>query len=276
MQLLGIIGMAIDVGIIIYHRKKLSPQMFVSLMSYSVLAYLSLIAHIIFYGISFSNIAIVISMIFMFLTMQIEQAKNYKSKEAELYDLRIEVMLSQIGHHFIFNTLSTIKYLCGKDPKAAEQTVVEFADYLRGTLDSLSQNRCIPFETELEHVKNYLAIEKKRFGDRVNVEYDIKETDFVIPALSLQPIVENAVKHGICKREDGGTIKISTYSDGDYFKIKVEDDGIGFDPSEEKNDGMNHIGINNVKSRLHTMCEGTLDVTSKKGIGTTAIITIQK
>ncbi len=72
--------------------------------------------------------------------------------------------------------------------------------------------------------------------------------------------MENAVKHGICKREDGGTIKISTYSDGDYFKIKVEDDGIGFDPSEEKNDVMNHIGINNVKSRLHTMCDGTLDV----------------
>lgn len=134
----------------------------------------------------------------------------------------------------------------------------------------------IPFREELRHVQAYLKLEKMRFDDDLNIIYQIDTTDFFLPSLSIQPLVENAVKHGICQKEEGGTVVLSTKADGDYIEIKVSDDGAGFDPDEEKNDGKPHVGIKNVKQRLHNMCNGTLTITSKPGKGTTIIIRLPK
>ena len=191
-----------------------------------------------------------------------------------MYNLRVEMMLSQIGPHFIYNTLTTIKHLCKKDPQMAAQTVDEFAVYLRGNIDSLMNKKNIPFDKELNHVRNYLAIEKKRFGDRINVIYDIKESGFMIPALTLQPIAENAIKHGITKKEGGGTIVIASEKTDSGWKVTVSDDGVGFDTGTPKNDGRMHVGVDNVRNRLNSMCGGTLDIKSRKDIGTTVIINI--
>lgn len=204
----------------------------------------------------------------------IEQNQNLAQKEKEAADLRISIMISQIAPHFIYNTLTSIQQLCDTDPKQAEETVGEFAEYLRGNLESLGLDRPVPFERELNHVKSYLAIEKKRFGDRVKTAYNIQEEEFLIPSLTLQPMVENAVKHGLCKKKGGGTVCISTKRDGDYVQIVIQDDGAGFDVNRKMDDGRVHVGIQNVRTRLKDMCDGTLEVSSTPGKGTQVVITL--
>ncbi len=213
-------------------------------------------------------------MVFMYIASIAEQAEIIKQHEKEIYDMKVSVMVSQIGPHFIYNTLSTIKHLCRVNPALAAETVDEFAAYLRGNIESLTGNSCIPFSQELEHVKNYLAIEKKRFGGRVNAEYDIQAEEFLIPPLSLQPIVENAVKHGLIKREEGGMVKIASSCNGISYIIEISDDGVGFDVKQKKNDGRKHIGIQNVRDRIKDMCNGSVTVESIIGEGTKVNISI--
>ena len=116
-----------------------------------------------------------------------------------------------------------------------------------------------------------------RFDDRLNIEYDIQVTNFFVPALSLQPIVENAVKHGVCKKIEGGTVKICTTENDKDFIIKVIDDGVGFDMKNPKqNDERIHVGLTNVTDRLKDMMKGRLEVTSAPGEGATVVIYIPK
>ena len=197
--------------------------------------------------------------------------------ENELLQNQISIMLSQIRPHFLYNALVAIQELCHIDPETASEAVGEFSNYLRGNLDSLSIKKTIPFERELRHVENYLSLEKKRFGDKLNVVYDIGARDFQIPALTLQPIVENAVRHGVTKREEGGSVTISTRETKAEDIITVTDDGVGFDSScAPKYDERVHVGIENVRSRLLSMCGGSLSVQSKPGAGAVAVITIPK
>ena len=274
--LIPMAGMLIDLTLLIQYRKNISQQMFVSMVSYIALPFAGVIVQTFYYGVSLINIAISISMILMFIVAMVEQNQILAMREKEAADLRISLMLSQIAPHFIYNTLTTIQGLCDKDPALAKETTGQFAKYLRGNLDSLSQNENIPFSRELEHVKCYLSIEKKRFGDRVNVVYDIEEDGFMIPALTLQPIVENAVKHGLCKKDGGGTVWIHAYETDGTNQIVVEDDGAGFDAKSLLDDGKKHIGLHNVKSRLKDMCKGTIDVTSEIGKGTKVTIGIPR
>ena len=273
-MILPILGMIIDFTLVFEARKKISRQIFISLISYMVLPIMAMIFQTFYYGISLINIAISISMIFMFVSAMIEQNQNLARKEKEAADLRISIMLSQIAPHFIYNTLTSIQQMCENDPKQAEETVGEFAEYLRGNLESLGVRQPVPFERELNHVKSYLAIEKRRFGSRVNVEYDIEDDEFLIPALTLQPMVENAVKHGLCKKRGGGTVCIHTRRNEDSVQVMIEDDGAGFDISQSMDDGKIHVGIQNVRSRLKDMCGGTLEVSSTPGQGTRIVITL--
>ena len=154
--------------------------------------------------------------------------------------------------------------------------VNSFSEYLRNNLSSLEEHRLIPFKTELEHINTYLDIEKVRFEDTLEIEYDIKCIDFSLPVLTVQPIVENAVKHGTSKKRGGGTVMISTDENKESYIIKISDTGCGFDPTQPKNDGKKHIGIENVRQRLFNMCGGTLSIESEVGKGTIATIIIPK
>ena len=213
----------------------------------------------------------------IFLNLYVEAERKFVRKKRELNESRISIMLSQIQPHFIYNVLAVIQDMChGKAPEA-EQVTMEFARYLRGNIDSLGQRDLIPFEKELDHTKSYLALEKKRFGDDIlHVEYDITAKDFRLPALTLQPIAENAVHYGVMKRECGGSIRISTEETDVSYIIKVTDDGDGFDPAQQKNDGLSHVGITNVRGRLKEMCGGSLNIISAPGAGTTAEIIIPR
>lgn len=205
-----------------------------------------------------------------------EQERKLKEQEEALASSRIDILLSQIQPHFIYNSLIAITSLCQSDPKEAENALDHFSKYLRGSMDSLTEKKCVSFEKELEHVKNYLYMEKKRFGDRLQVIYDIKEKDFLLPALTVQPMVENAVRHGICKKKEGGWVMISSYADAENWIVEVKDNGKGFDTAAQNSmDGV-HVGIESVRSRLEMMCNGRLTITSSPANGTKVLIQIPK
>jgi len=197
--------------------------------------------------------------------------------QQKLYDAQVQVMVSQIRPHFMYNALSSIAILCKLDPATAYQATVTFSKYLRGNMDSLKQTKPVPFERELEHLKQYLYIEKLRFADKLNIEYDIQATDFKVPMLSIQPIVENAVKHGVGMKREGGTVTIASKETETGYEIIVSDDGVGFDTDAPKKDaGRSHIGMENTKTRLRDMCHADLIITSRPGEGTTARVIIPK
>lgn len=198
--------------------------------------------------------------------------------ENELIQSKISVMLSQIQPHFLYNTLVVIRQLCDINPKTAKEAVTEFATYLRGNLDSLTLNNTIPFEKEMEHIENYVSLEKKRFGDRINIEYDFECMDFEVPSLTIQTIVENAIRHGITKRKEGGTVTIRTRETKKRYVIEVIDNGVGMDLTKppEYSDNRSHIGLENVRKRVESMCNGELLFNSTPSIGTTVYMSIPK
>ena len=199
-----------------------------------------------------------------------------QAMELKLQESQISIMLSQIQPHFLYNTLNSIYQLCETNPMRARFMVNSFSEYLRNNLSSLEEPGLIPFATELSHVNTYLDIEKVRFEDTLEIEYDIKCVDFSLPVLTVQPIVENAVKHGTSKKRGGGTVKIVAEEDKENYMITVSDTGCGFDPIKPKDDGKRHVGIENVRQRLSNMCGGTLTIESTEGVGTLATIIIPK
>lgn len=199
-----------------------------------------------------------------------------KEMENELKDKSIAVMISQIQPHFLYNSLNTIAELCVVDPERAEKATINFSRYLRGNMGALNEKNPIEFEDELSHLKHYIELEKLRYGNDLQFEYDIKDTDFTLPALTVQPLVENAVNHGIRYHKMKGKVKISSYSDEDNFYVAIEDDGVGFDPERYMSDGGKHVGISNVKYRLAVLCGGSVDIKSEIGKGSVVTIRIPK
>ena len=204
---------------------------------------------------------------------KLEQAQRV---ENELLQSRISVMLSQIQPHFLYNSLGVIRELCHSNPALAEVATVEFSDFLRGNIDSLKADKPVDFRIELSHTKHYLELEKLRFADRLNVIFHIETNHFRIPTLTLQPLVENAVRYGIGKKEQGGTVVISAIEHKTHYEITVIDDGVGFDINSPIEGSRTHIGIENVRQRLSRMSGGTLIIESKINEGTTAKIILPK
>ena len=204
----------------------------------------------------------------------INAAEKAKVLEAELKESRISIMLSQIQPHFIYNTLGTIERMCLKDPGKAFDLVRNFSLYLRGNFSELDSVAPIRFAEELKHVEYYVNIEKVRFPD-MNIEYDVETKDFVLPALSVQPLVENAIKHGLMRLETGGTVVIRSYETPTHFCVEVKDDGVGFDTSLPIDD-KKHVGLRNIRGRLKAMVNGDLFLESKLNVGTKAVIMIPK
>jgi signal transduction histidine kinase len=196
--------------------------------------------------------------------------------ERKLAESRISIMLSQIQPHFLYNALAVISRLCDKDPVKAKKATISFSDYLRGNMGLLESAEPIPFQNELNHTISFLNLENAMYGEALKVIYDIQTIYFKLPALTMQPIAENAIKHGIGKKEGGGTVTISTKETEDNYLVIITDDGAGFEQDKINDDGQPHIGINNVRLRLSAQCGGSLKIESKPGAGTTATIIIPK
>lgn len=263
-----------DMAFILYNTKALGLRDTLSLLSYGVLPAVAMLIQIRVFGITLLYIATTLSLLIIYIVTYLEQSRRLQKREVELQQARIAIMLSQIQPHFLFNALSSIQCLCRDDPAAAERATADFSTFLRGNMDSLTMDKPIGFDRELEHTRRYLALELLRFPDKLRVEYDIGTTLFRLPTLTLQPIVENAVRYGVTKRLEGGTVRISSRKTDSAYLVTVRDDGAGFDPAQPRGDG--HIGISNVRDRLARMSGGTLEIESAPGTGTLVTITIPK
>ncbi|MCC8026001.1 MAG: histidine kinase [Clostridium sp.] len=196
--------------------------------------------------------------------------KKMKMTEAQL-------LLSQIKPHFIYNVLANIKSLIYSDPERAETVIVAFTKFLRIQLDAVGRDEMAPFTEILNFISYYLEIEANRFPGKFRVHYEIGFSEFFLPHFSLQPLVENAIKHGICKRAGPGNITIRSYVREDEIVVEVEDDGVGFDmeASLEKG-GRKQVGLENVKARISYLSHGRLHIISAPGNGTVASVIIPK
>lgn len=210
------------------------------------------------------------------IVLDYQASVKNKKLQKELESGRIAVMLSQIQPHFLYNSLTSVMDLCDSNPKQAKAAIADFADYLRGNLSALKTEKLIPFARELEHMEKYLRLEKLRFQEELEIVYDIRCKDFQLPALSVQPLVENAVKHGLGRKAGGGTVTIRTLETETEYIIEVVDDGVGFAEGEYADDGADHIGLENIRKRLDMMQSAKLEIESVKGEGTLSRILIPK
>lgn len=241
---------------------------------------------------NFLRIAILLYALNLFrisASMLYRKVKESRELENRLRRSRAELRASQIRPHFIYNTLNSIRTLIRLDPKAAQQAVYDFSIYLRSNLENMGERDLIPFADELRHIRAYLDIEKIRFEERLNVVMDIQASMFLVPPLSIQPLVENAVKHGICTRMSGGTVTIRSYEETDMYVVEVEDDGAGFDVSgldlgddtdsaapSSGNAPNGHIGLKNIRFRVQEITGGTLKIESHPGKGTKVTVSFVK
>lgn len=214
------------------------------------------------------NETLVIVMFLFYLFYHLHLAEQYEEKMIQ--NQQLQLMISQIKPHFFFNTITTIQALCTVDPKKASDTLQLFASYVRQNLTTQTEH-LIPFTKELQHVKTYVEIETLRFPN-IEVQYDLQVTEFEIAALSVQPLVENAIKHGIRSR-DHGIVKVSTQQLDKTIKITISDNGVGFDTAVLDTLDESHVGIRNVQSRLKILQKADLKVDSNSE-GTTITITI--
>lgn len=228
------------------------------------------------YLVCIADLSLLIPLYIIFFNVHVEQKREMLRYEAEQTELQAAVMVSQIQPHFLYNSLSIISTLCDENPKLAGKATIDFAEYLRENMNYVDSKEPIPFEDEMSHVRKFIALEELRFPEKLKVEYDIRCTNFKVPALSVQPLVDNAVKHGVCKCREGGTVRISSREEENSFVVTVEDNGVGFDPSAKPNDGKKHIGIESARVRIERMSGGSLNMKSAVGQGTTATIVIPK
>ena len=199
------------------------------------------------------------------------QIRALKRLKEEFAQSKVSLLLSQIKPHFVYNTLNSIRSLIRIEPKEADKLVYYFSRFLKANMNVLEKTT-IPFNSELDHIKFYVNIEQTCFP-KLKVFYQIEPSDFIIPSLSIQPLVENAIKHGVLKRVEGGTVYIRTYEDFASYYIEIVDDGVGFSTKQIQDKG---IGLRNIERRLEYYCHATLYIDSKINFGTFVKVTIPK
>ena len=192
-------------------------------------------------------------------------------QQREIARQRASIAVLQMRPHFIYNTMTSIYYLCDQDPEMAKQVTMYFTTYLRKNFTAIVSEDTIPFSDELENARAYLAVEQAQFGDDLFVSYDTPHTQFRVPPLTLQPIVENAVKHGMDPDSVPLHIWVLTQETSSGSEVVVEDDGIGFDPAIADEPSTT---LANIRQRLDMMCGGRLDITPREGGGTVVKATI--
>lgn len=206
---------------------------------------------------------------------------QYKKSVREQLKIEVAWLQAQIQPHFFFNTLNTIIAFSELDVERMKKLLEKFSEFLHGKFKFEHAHELVPIEEELDIVRSYLYIEGERFGERLNIIWNVDEAKgFSIPPLSIQPIIENAVRHGIMKRGRGGTIRIDIKNNQYETKITITDDGVGMDEEavqkllERRLGKTSGIGLLNVDLRLKRLYRNGLQIESKKGEGTKISFTI--
>jgi len=273
-QIGGYVTGFITVIILFRHRKVYTRGELVGFSLFIFIPLLGSFLKYVFTDIILMPLLITISVMIIQSFIQISRELDYEKQQTELAKMQTDLLLSRMKPHFIYNVLNTIYALCDVSAEQAKKAIVAFSMYLRKSLVDMDSHELIPFEEELKHVENYLYIEKLRFGKNLDIIYDIKERDFYLPPLSLQTVVENAVRHGIEKKPGGGSLFIETFKEGREYHIRVRDTGAGFDAGSmpltlnTDKDGKKHVGLYSASCRLQELCGGRLEIESHKGEGT--------
>ncbi len=213
----------------------------------------------------------VLSLLLIYVNIINQREQNLRRRQLELEKNNLSLLIGQIQPHFVFNVLNTIYYLCDSDRKSAAEATAHLRMYLMKNFEEIFTDVPVPFEEELEIVRNYTDLEKLRF-EQIEIVYDIQDTDFMLPALSVQPLVENAIRHGLREMRDGRVVISSKNEDGVHV-ISVTDNGVGFQPPAP-DDNRRHVGIENVRRRLTMMSSASLEIQACEEGGTKAVIRI--
>lgn len=295
---LGFLILLIFASMVFVHRRELPVSERIAFFGFILMPGVANLIQLFYYGLSLNNISLTISLFMIYQVgvigranrvvkhkdelMQKESAitehkLRLSQKETELAQARLMISVSQMQPHFIFNALGSIEQLCRINPERAAEATHYFARYLRSNLTALSSKEQIRFTEELNHIRAYIWLEKMRFGDDVQYVEDIEADNFQIPALSIQPLVENSIKHGMMGKEDGVLeVKLITREELDGYVIEVVDNGCGFDPDRVSHDNLTHIGLVNVEDRIQMMTHGSMIVNTRLNEGTAITIRIPK
>ena len=265
--------MLCNIAGVIKRRKKLSKKVFIALLVYLLPMTAAIIAHMFISVELFVIFGMALFALIMFILIISDHIEQYTRYQREIAHQRASVMVLQMRPHFIYNTMATIYHLCKLDADKAQQVTLDFTNYLRQNFSAIASEHTVPFTDELRHTQAYLAVEQAMHEDSLFVEFDTPHTFFRVPPLTLQPLVENAVKHGM--NPDGKPLHIfvKTAQTASGSEIIVENDGADFVPAD---DNEPHIALNNIRQRIEMMCKGTLTITPRSGGGTVVTVFIPK
>ncbi len=189
-----------------------------------------------------------------------ELEEELRIKDEQINELKVRLLQNEMRPHFIFNILLSIKQLCIEEPRLAADALQNFSKHLRSRIDSMVSTDCVTFQEELSCIENYVELERIEPTANFLVNYDIEYSDFEVPLLSVQPMVENAIRHGIDTQSGEGEVNIRTYRQGENVIIEVSDNGTG-DRSETVQQVKHRgIGFSNTKERIRLMCKGDVDI----------------
>lgn len=263
--------MLLNIAGTIRRRNKLSRRIYTALLLYLFPMATAVFAHMFLPVEVFVVAGMTLLALLMYGLIISDNVIQYTRQQREIANQRASVMVLQMRPHFIYNTMMGIYYLCDQNPQKAKQVTLDFTTYLRKNFTAITSEDTIPFSAELEHARAYLAVEQAQFEDSLFVRFDVPHTLFRVPPLTLQPIVENAVKHGMRSSSEPIRISVVTRQTDSASEIIVEDDGPGFAPAD---DNEPHIALDNIRQRLALMCDGKLSITPRKGGGTSVKVTI--
>ncbi len=267
----------------VYERKNISKDRFPALVFFTAFPLAAVVVQMFHYGWPVLNLVLVLGAANIFAAEIRRKTNILETQEdrigvqnEEIVNLQTRIALSQIKPHFLYNALNSIYILCGSDLETGRNAISDLSDYLRMNIGSIESVAPIPFEKEMEHVNTYMSIEKLRFGEDLDFSVITPVTDFLLPALTLQPLVENAVRHGIVPTGREGIILITTRETEQHYVISISDNGMGFDIKSLDTDEGKHIGIRNVRERLKMQMNASLEISSIPGSGTEVTVRIPK
>ena len=256
---------------LILRRNKFNRRHFFSFLACLLPLTIVSVLHIYISVFPLLGVCLTLTILLMFMINLLDLIEYYMRQQAEISRQRANIAILQMRPHFIYNTMTGIYYLCDQDPEKAKQVTLDFTTYLRKNFTAIASEDTIPFSEELEHTRAYLAVEMAQFEDILSVDYDTPHTHFRLPSLTLQPIVENAVKYGCDPDSEPLHIVIRTRATDLGSEITVEDNGPGY---EDADDNKPHIALANIKERLELMCGGTMSISKRERGGTVVKIII--
>lgn len=250
---------------VIRERKLLDKKYFIAFLIYLVPLLIVMTLQAFVSVFIFIVVAISISALSMFGIIMADQIEQYLNQQREIADQKSSIAVLQMRPHFIYNTMTSIYYLCEQNPDKAQQVTLDFTTYLRKNFNAITGKEPIPFSEELEHTRAYLAVVKAQYEDNLIVEFDTPHTQFRVPPLTLQPLVENSVKYGLnIDSTEPLRVSVKTEKVDNGSVIIVSDTGPGI---SNKDNGEPHIALNNIRERL-LLINGTLQILPNEKGGT--------